>query len=229
MGIASLGSSKVVTTATVGRATVIQLGDRKWVTIIEGICATGWSLPLFIVLEGKVHLEAWYQQNPNLLSDWTIAVSDNGWTNDILGFQWIQHFNRWTKTQTTGRYCLLILDSHSSHSTPDFDQFCLDNQIITIYMPLHSSHLLQLLDVACFSPLKQAYSKLVQQLARNSVFYIDKTDFLGMYQQARKVIYSEQNIISGFRATGLILFNPERVLSALTITKTLSPPSSLYG
>ena len=96
-------------------------------------------------------------------------------------------------------------------------------------MPAHSSHLLQPLDVACFSPLKQAYGKLVQQLARNDVFHIDKGDFLGMYKQARQAIHSEQNIISGFRATGLIPFNPERVLSVLTITKTPSPPSSSHG
>jgi hypothetical protein len=35
--IASLGSSKVVTAASVGRATIIQPGDRKWVTTIECI------------------------------------------------------------------------------------------------------------------------------------------------------------------------------------------------
>jgi hypothetical protein len=166
MGVVSSGCSKVVTTATVGRATVIQPGDRKWVTAIESINATGWSLPPFIVLEGKVHLESWYRQNPNLPSDWTIAVSDNGWTTDELGVHFIHHFDRWTKTRTTGRYRLLILDGHGSHSTPEFDEFCSDNQIITLCMPAHSSHLLQPLDDACFSPLKAAYSKLVQQLAQ---------------------------------------------------------------
>jgi hypothetical protein len=50
-----------------------------------------------------------------------------------------------------------------------------------------------------------------------------------MYKQARRVIHSERNIISGFRATGLIPLNPERVLSILTITKTPSPPSSSHG
>ena len=85
MGVASLGSSKVVTTATVGCATVIQPGDCKWVTAIECVNVTGWCLPPFIILEGKVHLESWYQQNSNLPSDWAITVSDNGWTTDELG------------------------------------------------------------------------------------------------------------------------------------------------
>jgi DDE superfamily endonuclease len=229
IGIAHLGSSKVVTTeATVGRASVIQPGDRKWVTIIECINAMGWTIPPYLILDGRIHLEYWYQVE-GLSKDWRIAVSDNGWTTNDLGFRWIQHFNKWTKDRTIGRYRLLILDGHSSHTTPEFDQFCTDNRIITLCMPSHSSHILQPLDVACFSPLKAAYGKLVNEQARNGVFHIDKAVFLHMYMHARQAIHSEQNITSGFRATGLIPFSPERVLSALTITKTPSPPSSQYG
>ena len=95
-------------------------------------------------------------------------------------------------------------------------------------MPPYSSHILQPLDVACFSPLKIAYGKLVQQLARDRIFYIDKADFLTIYKQARQAVHSKKNIISGFHTTGLVPFNPERVLSTLIITKTPSPspPSS---
>ncbi len=93
-------------------------------------------------------------------------------------------------------------------------------------MPAHSSHILQPLDVACFGPLKAAYSRLVQDLARRGIFHLDKTDFLANYQRVRPSIHSESNIIAGFRATGLIPANPERVLSSLTITKTPSPPRS---
>ena len=96
-------------------------------------------------------------------------------------------------------------------------------------MPPHTSHLLQPLDVACFSPLKTAYGSLVQDLARQGIFHVDKSDFLAMYQQARTTVFTEQNIKSGFRATGLIPFNPDRVLSSLTVTKTPSPPSTSHG
>ena len=60
MGIASSGSSKVITATAVGCAAVIQPGDHKWVTTIECINALGWCLPPFVILEGKVHLESWY-------------------------------------------------------------------------------------------------------------------------------------------------------------------------
>ena len=50
-----------------------------------------------------------------------------------------------------------------------------------------------------------------------------------MYKQARTTVISEQNSCSGFRATGLVPHNPERVLSSLTITKTPTPPSTSHG
>ena len=50
-----------------------------------------------------------------------------------------------------------------------------------------------------------------------------------MYSQARTAVFSEQNITSGFRATGLVPHNPDRVLLSLTITKTPSPLSTSHG
>jgi hypothetical protein len=229
MGIAIPGASKAVTTASVGRATAIQPGDRKWSTAIECMNALGWTIPPFIILEGRVHLSTWYKENPDIPSNWTIAVSDNGWTTDELGMEFIRHFDRWTRNRVVGKYRLLILDGHGSHATPEFDAYCTENKIITLCMPPHTSHLLQPLDVACFSPLKQAYSRLVQDLARQGIFQVDKADFLGMYCQARTTVFTPQTIASGFRATGLIPFNPDRVISALTITKTPSPPSTSHG
>ncbi len=178
MGIAHPGASKVVIADTIGRATVIQPGDRRWTTVIECINAGGWALPPFIILEGKVHLEAWYRDNSHLPGDWAIAVSDNGWTTDEIGLKWIQHFDKHTKARTIGTYRLLILDGHGSHSTPEFDQYCTDNKIITLCMPPHSSHILQPLDVACFSPLKAAYSSLFKILHDRAYSTLIKQTFL---------------------------------------------------
>jgi hypothetical protein len=104
--------------------------------------------------------------------------------------KFIQHFDKWTKHRVVGEYRLLILDGHGSHTTPEFDEYCAQNKIITLCMPPHTSHLLQPLDVACFGPFKQAYSRLVQDLARQGIFHVDKADFLGMYHQARIAIFT---------------------------------------
>jgi hypothetical protein len=151
-----------------------------------------------------------------------LAVSDNGWTTDSLGLAWLKHFDSCTRTRTKGTHRLLILDGHSSHATPEFDQYCTENQIITLCMPAHTSHLLQPLDVSCFSPLKRAYGQQIQQLARRRVFHIDKLDFLSIYRSIRATVYTQENIQAGFQATGLLPYYPERVLSSLTVTKTPS-------
>jgi hypothetical protein len=222
IGVAA--TSKVVTSSnTVGRAVTVQPGDRKWVTTIKGVSASGWAIPPFIILSGKLHQASWYQGLP---ADWVVAVSDNGWTTDELGLKWLEHFNRHTISCTAGAYRLLILDGHSSHATPEFDQYCKNNKIITLCMPPHSSHLLQPLDVGCFSPLKHAYGREVQELARQGVFHVDKQDFLQTYQSIRGTVFTQQNIQAGFQAAGLVPACPERVLSSLTVVRTPSPPAT---
>ena len=222
MGVAA--TSKVVTSSDrIGRAVVIQPGNREWVTAIECINASGWSLPPFIILSGKVHQSSWYQ---GLLPNWTVAVSDNGWTTDQLGVEWAKHFNQHTATRTAGVYRLLILDGHGSHATPEFDQYCAENKIITLCMPSHTSHLLQPLDVSCFSPLKRAYGREIEELARYGVYHIDKIDFLTAYKRIRPKIFTQQNIQAGFQAAGLVPLCPDRVLSSLTVARTPSPPQT---
>jgi hypothetical protein len=54
MGVAAI--LKVVTSSNrVSRAVMIQLGNREWVTVIECVNASGWSLLLFVILSSKVY------------------------------------------------------------------------------------------------------------------------------------------------------------------------------
>jgi hypothetical protein len=138
----------------------------------------------------------------------------------------VKHFNRHTASCTRGVYRLLILDGHSSHATLEFDQYCTANNIITLCMPPHTSHLLQPLDVGCFAPLKRAYGHEIQELARQGVYHVDKVDFLTIYTQIRPTVLTQQNIQAGFQATGLIPPFPDRVLLSLTVVWMPSPPAT---
>lgn len=62
------------------------------------------------------------------------------------------------------RWCLevLVMDGHGSHLTAQFDAICKENKIIPFCMPSHSSHLLQPLDIGCFSAIKKAYGQYIQ-------------------------------------------------------------------
>jgi len=214
MGIIS--TAKVVTgNDRAGRPRTTQPGNREWVTVIETVCARGLAIPPLIIFEAVMHQAVWYE-NGLLPYDWSIGVSENGWTNNEIGLTWLKIvFDKYTKDRTIGRYRLLILDGHGSHVTPEFDQYCLERSIIVLCMPAHSSHLLQPLDVGCFSVLKRSYGKRVETLMSLGVNQIDKQEFLSIYQEARAEALHQNNIRSGFAATGLVPYKPDRVLSLL--------------
>ena len=223
-----IATAKVVSRAEMtGRPFLVQPGNREWVTSIECINSTGWALPPCIIFKGKVHIEGWYQDEA-LPKDWRIEVSDNGWTTDEIGLRWLQNtFIPATNGRMIGKYRLLVLDGHGSHLTPRFDEICSQNDIIPICMPAHSSHLLQPLDVGCFSPLKRAYGRLVEEKARRQFNHIDKFDFLEAYPQAHTEAFKTENIKNSFAASGLVPFNPETVLGRLNIQlETDTPPGS---
>ncbi|KAJ8228343.1 hypothetical protein LV160_008867 [Aspergillus fumigatus] len=225
MGLIS--AQKVVTRAEYyGRRSILQPGNREWVTAIEAICADGYSLPPCVIFKGKVAIVGWFD---NLPKDWRFEVSNNGWTTDEIGLRWLQkHFIPHTNSRVRGRFQLLILDGHGSHLTPKFDRICAENNIIPLCMPSHSSHLLQLLDVGCFAVLKRAYGRFISDLARRGHNHIDKLDFLDNYQCARLEAFQQPAIIqNSFAASGLVPVNAERVLSKLNISlQTPTPPSS---
>jgi hypothetical protein len=70
-----------------GRISVLQPGNRTWVTVIESISASGWALPPTIIFKGKVYKESWFDILP---PDWCFEVSANGWTTDKIGLRWLQ-------------------------------------------------------------------------------------------------------------------------------------------
>ncbi len=223
MGV--IGTARVVTSSEArNRPKKAQPGNREWVSIIQGVNSYGWPLPPFIIFEGKNHLSAWYEDS-GLPLDWVITLSENGWTTNEIGYEWIQHFNQYTKNRTTGIYRLLVLDGHESHISVQFQQFCIDNKIVTLCMPPHSSHILQPLDVGCFSPLKSSYGKQIEKFMRLRINHITKLEFLPAFREAFKAAFTEQNIKSGFRATGLIPYDPVIVISNLDLKlRTPTPP-----
>jgi hypothetical protein len=94
-------------------------------------------------------------------------------------------------------------------------------------MPLYLSHLLQLLDVGCFSPLKRAYSDKINSLLQYSTKKIKKEAFLLAFKAAFKKAITKENIYTGFKGARLVLYNLEAVILKLNIvlcTLTLLKP-----
>jgi len=88
----------------------------------------------------------------------------------------------------------LILDGHESYYSTEFELYCQQNNIITLYMPPHSSYLLQPLDIGCFGPLKQAYGRQVENLIRMYINHVSKLEFLCAFREAFFASITEKNI-----------------------------------
>ncbi|KAF2792984.1 hypothetical protein K505DRAFT_386584 [Melanomma pulvis-pyrius CBS 109.77] len=84
-------------------------------------------------------------------------------------------------------------------------------------MLLHSLHLLQPLDVGCFSPLKRAYSAKISALARRSITYIAKIDFLPAFKKAYTKTFIAETIKGAFRGARLVLHDLDAVILKLDV------------
>ena len=165
--------------------------------MIQGVSSCRWAVPPFIIVKGSNHLANWYTET-DLPPDWVIATSENGWTINERGLEWIQHFDKHTKSRTKGTYRLLVLDGHASYHSTGFELYCQAYNIITICMPPYSSYILQPLDVGCFAALKKAYGWQIEDLMRAYVNYITKVEFLIAFKAAFFASMTEENILGGF-------------------------------
>ena len=227
MGV--ITSSMVVTRADRrGKGKAVQPGNREWATAIACINAEGRSIPPFLVIQGANHLANWYTDS-GLPDDWVVKPTNNGWTNNETGLEWIQHFDKHTRSQRQGGYRMLVLDGHESHESVLFQDYCKNNDIITLSLPPHSSHLTQPLDVGCFSVLKRMYGREIESFIRAHINHITKVEFFLAFHTAYNQSITTQNAQAGFRGAGLVPFNPQAVLSKLDVrlqTPIPSRPSS---
>ncbi|KAH9242537.1 hypothetical protein K456DRAFT_1804688, partial [Colletotrichum gloeosporioides 23] len=118
------------------------------------------------------------------------------------------------------------VDRHKSHYAADFEIYCKENNIITLYMPAYSSHLLQPLDVRCFGLLKKAYGRQIEDKMRQGNTYITKEDFFPAFHKAplHTQALTVKNIQGGFRGARLIPLSAESILLKLNMKlHTLTP------
>ncbi len=109
---------------------------------------------------------------------------------------------------------MFIIDGHGSHVSLEFIKYCTQNQIVALCLFPHTNHILQPLDVRIFGPLANAYKLLIEKKYQYGYGWsVDKTAFLKHYIEAREKAISPKNILSAWKATGLIPFSPEHVMS----------------
>ena len=179
-----------------------QPGSRAWTSFFECVSATGIALKPLVTFKGKTVQQQWFPQDLTQFQGWQFTATENGWTTDATAVEWLQKvFLPLTNTQEPR---LLILDGHGSHESTDFMYLCYQHNVYLLFLPPHTSHVLQPLDLSVFSPLKHYYRREVGHLSLlTDSSPIGKQNFLVCYQKARKEALSAKNIKNGWKATGL--------------------------
>lgn len=135
-----------------------QPGTRESATVIECIGSGGQVLPPLIITKGRVHTVGEQRRLDGVPASWRFAKTVNGWTNDIVGLQWLNDiFEPTTRPSTSSDYRLLIIDGHRSHTSEAFIDACWNSRIIPFLLPAHATHVMQPLDVSIFGPLTGSY------------------------------------------------------------------------
>jgi hypothetical protein len=128
---------------------------------------------------------------------------------------------------------LLIVDGHGSHTSEIFMTICCLNNVLLLFLPAHPSHVLQPLDLGCFSSLKTAYRKLINEhISMTDTTRIGKASFLNFYAKAREIGLREENIRSGWKATGLYpksITKPLRSRWVVRPNQPILPPLNTFN
>jgi hypothetical protein len=184
---------------------------RTIVTAIKCISADSRALLPLIIWPASTYCSNWTTYST---PGWHYGHSENGYNDSKISLEWLTRvFDPQTRERANGRPRVLICDGFGTHETLEVLEFCLANNIILCRLPSHTSHKLQPCDVGPFAPLKTAYRDEVDRLNRGGIDAVGKEHFTYLYSPARDRALTKRNIRAGWAATGLLPFNPERVLS----------------
>ncbi|KJZ70572.1 hypothetical protein HIM_10040 [Hirsutella minnesotensis 3608] len=208
-------AGKVVGSSLTKHSTKTTGSSREWASILECVSATGRRLTPVVVLTGTNLQGQWFPEN---FPSWKYDCNPSGWSNGEIALKWLEEvFLPETKPEIPSLWRILVLDGASSHVTIDFMHTAWKHHVQLLFLPAHSSHITQPLDVGVFSPLNTFYR---QQFAGLVDFSINaprqKQRFLRAYAAGSEEAFSKTNIQAGFRAAGIFPTNVERPLATLT-------------
>ncbi|KZL81598.1 transposase, partial [Colletotrichum incanum] len=117
-------------------------------------------------------------------------------TTNKTAVTWLKRvFLSQTAPSQSSQARLLIPDGHGSHTTTEFMWQCYINDVYLLFLPPHTSHVLQPLDQLVFSLVKSAYRKKLRYLSQwNDSTIVGKRNFISCYQKARLARLMAQNI-----------------------------------
>ena len=205
------GVAKVVVKRGVKHAERIIDSSKSSTSVMVAACADGHVFPPYIVYKAK-----------HIYAGWTEGgIQGAAYNRSITGWFDAELFEEWFN-KILLPYCrrlngskVIIGDNLSSHLTMNVIESCLENNIRFVLLPPNSTHICQPLDVAYFRPLKRAWRNILEEWKKKNRGVVPKTVFPKLLKNTFDSIQltSADNVKAGFKACGIVPFNPEKVLT----------------
>ena len=182
---------------------MLSSGNKGQLTVVACTNTAGFCIPPMVIIDRKNLSQPFCDgEVPGTI----YALSSSGWMNMELFHLWFsQHFFKYIPSC---RPILLLIDGHKSHYNPDTIRLAAKEQVILFTLPPNTTHLCQPLDRSCFGPLKVAWREASHQfMSDNPGKVISRYSFSKIFNQAWMKAMTSQNIVSGFRVTGICPFD----------------------
>ena len=196
----------VITQKGVRNVPLVTSGNRTHVTVIACVNAMGLALDPLFLLPGV-------RRRPNFnLNKFTSAdqmSTGSGWINAEAFKDWCQMFINQTKDfRGNNHWSILLLDGHSTH-THSLEALSLlnENLILALSLPSHTTSVLQPLDVSVFKPLKTLFQGALQDWRLKTKQRLTIDDLPTILGDCWDSAFTNSNIKSGFRKTGIFPLN----------------------
>jgi len=147
-----------------------------------------------------------------------------GWINSAVFFKWFKFFVGQIPPK---RPVLLLYDGHGSHISTDVIECAHLHHIEIMYLPAHTSHLLQPLDVGVFKSLKTHFNEACRKfLCSNPGRVIIIYNISRLVGECWPQALTPANLISAFCNSGIYPLNPSKITAEkLAPSQTTNPPA----
>eukprot|EP00736_Rhodelphis_marinus_P007766 Rmarinus@m.8802 len=144
----------------------------------------------------------------------TIRNTPSGWISGDLFAEWFEQFHAVAVSRKVDpdKPIVLIVDGHSSHVTEEMKSAARARGVLVWVLPSHTSHLTQPLDNGFFKAFKESIREWADSKRRDPRVRLTRYDLPRAYHYFRRDFDRFQCIADGFRVTGLMPFDEEKLL-----------------
>lgn len=175
------------------------------VTVVACGNAVGQSIPPMVLFKGKRQKPEWIDTMPPGTS---VEMTAKGSMTTSTFIKWIDHFARY---KSPG-HCLLIFDGASSHLDANIVETANSHNITLLCLPSNTTHELQPLDKSVFRSFEHFWDEeVLRYWIQEPERKITKGRFGSILSAVWPKAMSPQNLMAGFRATGIYPFNPNAI------------------